>query len=139
MMNNLNKNKKILVIDDDEELCEEVSGILEGEGYTVSTAFDGQQAKDLIDRGNFDLLLLDMKIPAIKGSEILKNIKAKNLKAKVIVLTGSPSVDKLVKKDFTDNLKVEAEEERALRLADAFFSKPFNIELLLAKIKDLIP
>lgn len=136
-MNGL-KKRKILVVDDDEELCEELSGILGSEGYTVSTAFDGQEAKNLIEKGNFDLLLLDMKMPRIRGSEILKHIKAKNIKSKVIILTGSPSVDKLVKQDIIGNIKVKTEEEGALKLADAFFSKPFNIERLLSKIKELL-
>lgn len=128
-------SKKILVVDDDEELCEEITGILEAEGYAVSTVFDGSLAKPLIEKEGFDLIILDMKIPRIKGAEILKSIKEKNIPAKVMVWTGSPVVDKFLKKE---PLNIQLEEEGALKLADAFIGKPFSVEAALKKIKELI-
>lgn len=116
---------KILIIDDDEEMCKEMSEILSDEGYSVNMAFDGLAGQRIIETNNYDLLLLDLKMPGINGLEILKTIKAEKIKAKVIILTGSLAV---INKEFSDILK----------LADGVISKPFAVEVVLAKIRELL-
>ncbi len=71
----MNMAKKILIIDDDKELCEEMAEILKGEGYDVSTAFDGLAGKKLIEENHYNLLLLDVKLPDINGLDILKSMR----------------------------------------------------------------
>lgn len=118
--------KRILIIDDDKEMCEELREILKDEGYNVSAALDGLEVKSLIEKFNYDILLLDLKLPGISGFDILKNIKEKDMKLKVIIITGNP-LKTLLK-----------EEVETLKLADEIISKPFDIEVVLGKIKELL-
>ena len=80
---------KILIIEDDKGLCEEMADILEDEGYCVSVTFNGCNGKNLIESNIYDLLLLDLKLPGLHGLSILKTIKKKIRKPRVIVITGS--------------------------------------------------
>ena len=59
--------KKILIVDDDEEICEEFSEILKGQHYLVETAFDGLKASAMIVKGEYDLVILDLKLPGLSG------------------------------------------------------------------------
>jgi len=124
--------KKILMIDDDEELCEETAEILIDEGYHVTTAFDGLRGKRLIEKYNYDVLILDVKMPGLSGLEILQNVKEKNRELRVVILTGKP-----LSKELPGGRGLKDREEEILKLADAIISKPFHIELLLGKIKEL--
>lgn len=122
--------KKILIVDDDQELCEEVAEILVDEGYNVTTAFDGLRGKELIERCDYDILILDVKMPGLSGLDILESVKEKNLGVKVLILTGRPLSAKL-----PDN---KSKEEEVLKLADAIINKPFKINILLEEIKGLL-
>ncbi|MDH5174262.1 MAG: response regulator transcription factor [Elusimicrobiota bacterium] len=124
--------KKILLIDDDEELCEEITEILSDEGYRVTTAFDGLSGNRLIRKYDYDLIILDIKMPGLSGFDILQGIKGQNKELKVIILTGRP-LNKNLPKEQNYNDK----EERILGLADGIIGKPFDIEVLLGKIKEL--
>lgn len=119
---------KILMIDDDEDMCEEMSEILGDEGYAVDAICDGIEGNKRMENNAYDLILLDMKMPKISGDEILKNAKEKRIKAKIIVLTGS-----LIMHKSSDHLP-----ESALGIADAVLTKPFSVEEVLSKIKELI-
>ena len=125
--------KKILMLDDDEELCEETAEILIDEGYRVTTAFDGLTGKRLVEKYDYDILILDVKMPGLSGLDILKSIKGQNKKLKVIILTGRP-----LSKNLQEERSYEDKEEDILRLADGIISKPFDIEILLSKIKELL-
>lgn len=132
-------NTKVLIIEDDIEMCEELKEALEDENYSVRTVYDGNEASRIIGKEQYDVILLDLKIPGLNGREILKYIKREKLPVKTIVLTGTPLSKKLRQE--------EAEEERfpyedsdrynILGLADAVFNKPFDIEKLISKIKEL--
>lgn len=124
------KKIKILIVDDDEELCGEISEILRDEGYSVNTAHDGFKAFELIKARKHDIILLDLKLPSMSGSEILRKIKETNFTLKVIVLSGRPFNKEMLKES-------EDEELNSLRLANAILSKPYDIENLLEKIKEL--
>lgn len=127
--------KKILMIDDDEDLCEEMAEILKDEGYNVDVAFDGVQGKKLIDTIKYSLYLLDIKMPGISGLDILKYLKEKKIHAKVIVISGNSIISKLLKKE--EN-RAENGEKDILKLADAVISKPFDVDAVLRKIETLI-
>ncbi|MBA7470038.1 putative transcriptional regulatory protein TcrX [subsurface metagenome] len=124
--------KRILVLDDDEELCEEIAEILIDEGYRVTTAFDGLTGKRLVEKYNYDILILDVKMPGLSGLDILEGIKGQNKELKVIILTGRP-----LSKNLQGERIYEDKEENILRLAEGIISKPFDIEVLLNKIKEL--
>jgi two-component system response regulator CpxR len=130
--------KKILVVDDDKEMCEELADILEGEGYQVTLAFDGLQGKSCLESEDFDAVLMDLKMPKLNGLEVLKWAKEDGKKAKIIILTGSPT-----KKDVDDGeilpLNLEKDEKRKiLDLADEFLNKPYHVEALLKKLKEVL-
>lgn len=127
--------KDILIIDDDEELCEEMSGILKDEGYKVAVIYDGLKAGRLIEKNKYDLLLLDMKIPGLSGLEILKRIREKKIGVKVVILTGGFITHNLPKSPMHT---VKEEDELILTFADEIITKPFDIKIVLAKIKELI-
>ena len=137
-------SKRILVVDD-EDLCEEISEILAGEGYFVERAFDGQEGMRLIRENLYDLVLLDIKMPRISGLEILRNIKTnpacgENTKSpravtKVIMLSSHPALNKF----FGENVDVCQDcPVDTLKLADEIMSKAFDVELLLHKIEKLL-
>jgi len=126
---------RILLVDDDEEICEEIAGLLKDSGFKVTTAFDGRTAVKLLGARNFDLLILDLKVPGVSGIEILRYVKGIRLAQKVLIVTGRPLKD-MYKQDESP-IPVDPEQEEMLRLADAFVSKPFDVEVLLARIKTL--
>lgn len=120
------------MIDDDEELCEEITEILTNEGYRVTTAFDGLSGNRLIQKYDYDIVILDIKMPGLSGLDILEGIKGQNKELKVIVLTGRP-----LNKNLQEEQNYNDKEESLLGLADGIIGKPFDIELLLGKIKEL--
>ena len=126
--------KKILIIDDDQELCEEMVEILQDEGYSVNTAFDGLEGKKLIGKYDYDILILDLKLPGINGLDIFKSVKDKHARLKVLILSGRP----LIKQWFKEETGViEDKEQDLLKLADGFINKPFDVKAVLAKVKEL--
>jgi|SRR3989339_522431 len=124
--------KKILMIDDDQELCEEVSEILRDEGYEVKTASDGIKGKKLIQNNRCDLVMLDLKMPKLTGFELLEYIKCVKPDLKIIVLTGSPLKNILGQKEQEDK-----NESQILKLANVVLNKPFDISVVLGKVKEL--
>lgn len=123
--------KQILLTDDNTEMREEVSGILEGEGYEVLTAEDGQEAIDLLGNRFFDLLILDLKMPVKSGYEVLRHMDEALIRVKTIVLTGNVLVDRYNK---AGNALYD-EQMRVLQFADTIMNKPFEIRRLLERIK----
>lgn len=85
--------KKILVIDDEENIRFTFESFLFDEGYEVSTAKDHSAALLAIDESNFDLIFVDILLDGKSGIEILRYIKGKNLTCPVVVITGSPDVE----------------------------------------------
>ncbi|MGA1867876.1 MAG: response regulator [bacterium] len=126
---------RILLIDDDQEMCEELSEILEDEGYHVGVAFDGLDGMDLIEKQKWDMLLLDLKLPGLTGIEILRRIKEKDMKMKVLVLTGRPLSKNFLK---DGNGEEEDDQDETLKLADGVINKPYNIEVMLRQVKEAI-
>jgi DNA-binding response OmpR family regulator len=126
--------KRILIIDDDEELCEEVSEILRDESYHVSVANDGLKGYKMLEKNYFDLVLLDMKLPGLTGIEVLKLIKEQQIDLKVLIITGRPNqAKKVVQREGS----YEDKEEELISMADGIINKPFNIAKLLKKIDEL--
>lgn len=99
MINSKNSIKRILIIEDEEDLRNLYFGLLTGQGYTVDQAADGEEAYNKIKNGGFDLVLLDIMLPQMDGFEVLeKLIATKPLKQSVdsIVLLTNLSQDQTV-------------------------------------------
>lgn len=125
-------SKRLLIIEDDEELCEEMADILRDKGYSVDVAFDGVIGDKILSENQYDLILLDIKIPGMNGLDVLRSAKAKRENLKVIIMSGRP----LAKKRHTPE-RAPKKEEETLSLADAFINKPFDVEKVLSKIEEL--
>ncbi|MGA1796541.1 MAG: response regulator [bacterium] len=123
----------ILIIDDDQRLCEEMKEVLAAEGYHAHWCCNGEEGLVYLEKGNFDLLLLDLKLPGLSGMEILERAKTRNPALRVIVLTGSPlhSIGQGV-------AAYEDEGNAPLDLADTVLNKPFRINALLSCIRETI-
>lgn len=125
--------KKILIIDDDEEICEELVEILEDEGYAVKAVFNGIAGKKRLESEDYDILLLDIKIPGLSGFDILKGLKQKIKKITTIVLTGRP-----INEMITRYGNKPDKEEELLECAKDVINKPFKVEHLLHIINESI-
>ena len=83
----------ILVVDDEQDIRELVSELLETQGYRVITACDGMDALEKTSSENFDLYLIDMSMPKMDGMTLLREIKKTQPLAVVVVLTGYSSIE----------------------------------------------
>src|SRR5579862_3824794 len=79
---------KLLLIDDDEELCTELKELLEKEGFKVDIAFDGLQGLSHLQKSQYHLVVLDLKLPKLNGYEVLKSARKIVGSLKVLVLSG---------------------------------------------------
>ncbi len=116
--------KKLLIVDDETGIVEEVKSFFEEEGYEVHSADTGKAGIEILAKVMPDILLLDMKLPDMSGLNVLKACKATSPKTKVIVNTG-----------YVDQNVID-EAERLGR--DVFLQKPFNLERLKEEIDRLL-
>jgi len=79
--------QRILVVDDDREFQRSLIKIFQKAGYQVNVASDSVQALAVLDRRQYDLIVLDLKMPGKSGLEVLREIKTKRPDSKVIVVT----------------------------------------------------
>jgi len=89
--------KTILVVDDEESICQSLRGILSDEGYEVRTAGSGEDALKAIEEDVPDLVLLDIWLPGMDGLEALKIIKAETPQVPVIMMSGHGTIETAVK------------------------------------------
>lgn len=113
---------KILIVEDEPPIANLIRASLSDEGYSCTCAFDGKQGADLIEKENFDLILLDIMLPEINGYELLECIKP----------TGMPVIFLTAKGAVSDKIK-------GLKLgADDYIVKPFQIGELLARVEAVL-
>lgn len=114
---------RILVVEDEESFSEAISFMLTREGYEVAVARDGHVALDEFDRRGADLILLDLMLPGLSGTEVCKHVRSKSM-VPIIMLTAKDSeIDKVV----------------GLELgADDYVTKPFSSRELLARIRAVL-
>jgi DNA-binding NtrC family response regulator len=82
----------ILVVDDEVPVCTSIRQALVRETYEIDVAFSGEEALRLADKKNHQVIIIDLMMPGIGGLDLLKSIKAKNPSAKVIMVTGYPTM-----------------------------------------------
>jgi DNA-binding response OmpR family regulator len=112
---------RVLYVDDDADLRRIVKDQLGPEGFVLDEAEDGAKAIAMLEKGNYNLMLLDINMPVKSGIDVLKFIKEKGLACKVIMLTGRVGFSVA-----TESLKLGA---------DDYITKPFNFDYLLFAIK----
>ncbi|MBI5199277.1 MAG: response regulator [Nitrospirae bacterium] len=115
---------RILVADDDTSIRMALSEALEDEGYEVIAVGSGKQALQEILSKDLDLILLDIKMPDMPGTEVLKKLRAKSKTLPVIMLTAFSGMEKDV--------------EIQLGKISAFISKPFDIEDVLNTVSRIL-
>lgn len=114
---------KVLVVEDESSFSEALEFLLGKEGFGVVTAADGREALNKFDQGGIDLVLLDLMIPEVSGTEVCKYIRSKS-DVPVIMLTAKDTeVDKVV------GLEIGA---------DDYVTKPYSSRELIARIKAVL-
>ena len=108
---------KILIVDDDVEFLKSISERFSIRDFEVSTASEGKQALKAAKKGKYDVALLDLRMPEMDGTAVLKSLKKKHKFMQVIILTGHGSIDSAV--------------ECTKLGAFKFLEKPFDFEKLL--------
>ena len=120
----MDKNPRILVIDDDKVIRHTLAMTLEDEGYIVDTAENGEEAIQKTEANFYNLAIVDWRLPDFEGTKLLHELKETTPKMAKIMLTGYPSM----------NNAIDAVNKRA----DAFLTKPVAIDELLVKMKELL-
>ena len=115
---------KILLLEDDLTLSETVVDFLEEHDFEVITAYDGEEASDLIYENQFDLFLLDVNVPLINGFELLKQKRDEGVKTPAIYITSLNSIDSL--------------EDGYNSGCDDYIRKPFVLKELLFRIENIL-
>jgi two-component system, NtrC family, response regulator len=111
----------ILVVDDEKNYLLVLSAVLEEEGYEVLTALSGPEAIEIQKASDIDLVLTDMKMPAMDGIDLLERIKAYDPDVPVIIMTAHGTVDKAV--------------EAMQKGAYTYILKPFDNDRLILYVK----
>ena len=114
---------RILVVDDERPLLEQLQRTLEGQRYMVETAIDGEEALDKLFAAPFDLVILDIMMPKIDGLTVLEEIRKAGITTPVLLLTAKGDIDDRIKGLDSG--------------ADDYLGKPFSINELLARIRAL--
>ena len=118
--------KKILIVEDEENISIALSYLMKGKGYDVRVAGDGEEALSMVDAEQPDLVLLDVMLPKRNGYDVCQTIRADRRcqAVKIIMLSAK-------------GREIEVEKGIALG-ADAYISKPFSTRDLAAKVETLL-
>lgn len=87
------KRAKVLVVDDEVAFADNIAKLISKRGYEVTTVNNGQSAVEALDESDFDIIILDLKMPGLDGLATLKLIKGKRPGVEVIILTGHGSME----------------------------------------------
>ncbi|UCF77794.1 MAG: response regulator [Candidatus Eiseniibacteriota bacterium] len=115
----------LLVVDDEQVVCDSCARILGERGFNVETETDPSKALRMAEQNDYAVILLDIKMPRIDGFEFIKEVRKKHKDARIVMITGYPS---------NDNVKMAEQ----LGVAD-FIPKPFSPDELLEAITKLVP
>lgn len=115
---------RILVVEDEKRLAADLEKALAGAGHVVEAAADGEQAWFAGDTEDYDLVILDLGLPNLDGTQVLRRWRANQRTMPVLVLTARDSWSE----------KVEAIDTGA----DDYLTKPFRMEELLARVRALL-
>ena len=114
---------KILVVEDEKSFSEPLSFLLGKEGYEVVVAADGNEALAKFDKGGADLVLLDLMLPGMSGTEVCRQIRTSSNVPIIMLTAKDDEVDKVV----------------GLELgADDYVTKPYSARELLARVRAVL-
>ncbi|GHU37450.1 MAG: response regulator transcription factor [Sediminibacterium sp.] len=120
----MDNKASVLLVEDEQHLHEALKLNLELEGYTVTSAYDGNDALKKIAEAYFDLIIMDIMLPELDGISITENLRIHNNDVPVLILSAKNS---------------PADKVLGLRKgADDYLTKPFDLEELLIRVEKLI-
>jgi len=114
---------KVLIIDDDEELCELVSEYLAVEGFETSVVHDGANGLDAARSGKYDLAILDVMLPKMNGFEVLRNLRTDSSLPVLMLTARGDDMERIVGLESG---------------ADDYLPKPFNPRELVARLRAIM-
>ncbi len=109
------RSKRVLIADDEEDICLYLKKYLERRKFKVVVVFDGEQAKRAIEKDAFDFFLLDCSMPNLTGLELIPIARTRNPNAKIVLISGFPAVNDTVVRQLG---------------GDSFINKPVKLEEL---------
>ena len=112
---------RVLIVEDEVQIADFISRGLSEQGYAVDVAYDGDEALDWVDIAQFDVIILDVMLPARSGIEVCRTLRARGIRTPILMLTARDAV-----------------EDRVQGLdsgADDYLVKPFAFAELLARIR----
>lgn len=116
-------NKHVLIVDDEPLIIKGLRFSLEQDGYEVESAADGEEAVDKFFAGNFDLVLLDVMLPKLNGTEVCQRIRERSNVPIIMLTAKGEDMDKILGLEYG---------------ADDYMTKPFNILEVKARIKTVL-
>jgi two-component system alkaline phosphatase synthesis response regulator PhoP len=117
-------SRKILLVEDEEDLSLTLADRLENEGYAVEVAMDGETAVEMGINNSYDLIILDVMLPRKNGFDVCRDLRQKNITIPILMLTAKgETIDKVI------GLKLGA---------DDYLTKPFEITEMLARVEALL-
>ena len=115
---------RLLVVDDEPEICDFLKSFFEDRDFDVQTALSGERALELVETFRPQVMLLDIKMGSVDGITVLRKVKEKAPKTKVIMVTALETTEKI---------------EEAMRLgADNYITKPLSLEYLENDVREKI-
>src|ERR1041385_8064698 len=119
----MTENGHILIVDDQQEICDVIREYLSGEGYRVSTAHDGAGMRRVLSQSPADLVILDLMLPGEDGLTLARSLRSQS-GVGIIILTGrGETVDRIIGLEMG---------------ADDYLPKPFHLRELLARVKSVL-
>lgn len=115
---------RILLVEDNHRLSNSLKMNLAHEGYSVDTAYDGQEGQDFAELTPYDLIILDILLPIKDGLEVCRDLRRRRIQTPILLLTARDSVD-----DRVQGLDCGA---------DDYLVKPFALQELLARLRALL-
>ncbi len=115
---------KILILDDEQRMCDSLEVLLSTEGYDAQATCNAQEAMARLAKNDFDLVLLDIVMPDMTGHEVMDHINEQHPDTLIIVITGHASVDSAV--------------ESLRRGAYDYLRKPFEFDQLVKRVKNAL-
>lgn len=114
----------ILLVEDEPKQSEFIQRTLERASFTVDAAFDGEEGKQKLEVRDYDLMIIDLDLPKIHGSDLVKHARDMGLKTPILILTANDALQAKV-----SHLDLGA---------DDYLTKPFALEELLARVRALL-
>jgi len=115
---------RILLVEDEKKVADIIARGLKAERYAVDVCHDGQQGWDTANTNDYDLIILDLMLPGLSGTEILERVRRKNTQVPILILTARDHME-----DKVSNFE---------KGADDYLTKPFAFAELLVRVKALL-